>query len=179
MNLPCDECNRNKNIVVIIILTLLILSVALVFFLNGFFISPPEITIEDIDLSEITLDQTKLDLTLLIDNKNPIGGKVKDLSFDVIWNNNGEENLIAYGEKKLMKIEANRKTSVKIPVDFYNKNIIPLTLTSLSEPNLNITVKGNAKIEFFLLNFNVPFEENITIETDPADIANSILKFIG
>jgi len=174
-----NYCNR-KNIFVAAVFTAAILSAFLVFaYINGGIISTPKITFEDVEISDVSFNETHFNVILIIDNKNFVGGTIKNLSFDIIWDNEGEKTVIAHGEKDTINIYANKKTKTEIPILFYNKNIIPLATGTITQKSLNITVRGNADFEFLFFKINVPFEKTQIIETNLKNIIQGILKFIA
>ncbi|MDD4127989.1 MAG: hypothetical protein PHV39_09970 [Methanomicrobium sp.] len=174
-----DYCNK-KNIICLAFLIAGILAFILTAaIISGDIISKPDISVESVDISKITINETSFDVILIIDNKNFFGGTVKNLSFDIVWDNDGDREVIAHGEKDTIKISGNQKSRVELPLLFYNKNIIPLAAGSITKGSLNMTVKGNADLEFLFLKFNVPFEENRIIETDFGNIISSLLKLIS
>ena len=145
---------------------------------GGIFVSAPEIILEDVEISKISLDETIFNVILIIDNKNIFGGTIKNLSFDILWENEGDKKIIAHGEKEHIKIDGNQKTRVQIPLLFYNKNIIPLASQSLTKGSLNMTVRGKADIELYIFKISVPFEETRLIDTNLINIISGIIKLI-
>ncbi|WOF16565.1 LEA type 2 family protein [Methanoplanus sp. FWC-SCC4] len=167
--------NASKKTIAFAAIILLTAAVVLSsLYVPAIFFKAPDISLISIEISGISTDKTDLNMEILIDNKNPIGGTIDDLSFDILMNDNGRMKHVAHGEKNSISIQAKENKDVMIPVEIYHKSLIPLALKTVLDENIEITIRGQAYYRFLIWKIHVPFEKKITYDPD----LNSIAGFL-
>lgn len=144
-----DELFKSKARLIGISLLIIALVIA------GFALSlrEPEVIVDDIRTKEFSSKGHYIifAVTLTVNNKNIIGGTLKEVESDVYYN--GDYIGVAYSYEHY-EIKANGESTVSVDLKITN---LPRTFTTTAHPT--VRVKGTALINVFGIDFKAPFDE--------------------
>jgi hypothetical protein len=121
-----------------------------------------------------------LNVRLIVDNPNPIGAHVNEISFKIFYiNENGELKYLGDGEKNNVDITAG-KNVLDIPVSLSNKELIKALGENVGKGNLKLEIDGYSNVDLKVSNINIPFKREKTVKL-PDDINSKLekLKSLG
>ena len=124
----------------------------------------PTVTVDSIEFKNINTQETNLNVRLIVDNPNPIGAHVNEISFKIFYiNENGELKYLGDGEKNNVDITAG-KNVLDIPVSLSNKELIKALGENVGKGNLKLEIDGYATVDLKVSNINIPFKREKTVK---------------
>jgi|WetSurMetagenome_2_1015567.scaffolds.fasta_scaffold03913_7 LEA14-like dessication related protein len=123
----------------------------------------PVITLEDIRLLKISFSNLELDVTIQVKNPNPLGITLRELPFTVLCSTGNTDQQIASGNTGRVKITGNGSTVLHIPVTSQNAALIGALATFVTKGGIQVTIRGTATVDAFLLGWSVPFEKTLPV----------------
>jgi LEA14-like dessication related protein len=105
----------------------------------------------------------KMNIRINIDNPNPIGAHINEISFKIYYKNkNGE--LIEIGDGGTKDISINKgMNTIDIPMTFSNDKIMEIASES-ENGEINVLIDGNANIDAIITSINIPIKFERTID---------------
>jgi len=123
----------------------------------------PVITLEDIRLQKISFSSLELEVTIQVENHNPLGITLRELSVKVLYSTGKSDQQLASGITGRVKIAGNGSTVVRIPVTSQNAALIGALATFVTKGGVQVTIRGTATVEVFLFGWSVPFEKTLPV----------------
>jgi len=128
----------------------------------GMLIKDPEVSVNDIELTTLSLDSFTIDVTLCVDNKNPLGLTLKDLSFEISYRQDDGWVHLSQGEKSGIPVKPGRN-EVTVPVIVKNSGLIKALLGMVLNGSITLQVTGTAIPDLLVLAPKIPFTKIMTI----------------
>ncbi|WP_298669823.1 LEA type 2 family protein [uncultured Methanofollis sp.] len=118
---------------------------------------PPEVTVTGIAVTGLTLESMDLEVDLAVNNPNPIGITVRDVSVNVSYSKEGREVFLGSGRSEEIVIPAYNRTEVAIPVTMDTMAMLSAAGTLILSGELEVTAEGTMTVDAGIISFNVPF----------------------
>ncbi len=131
----------------------------------------PTVTVDGIGIENITPGSTDLSLQLIIENPNPIGATLTQVSFDVYFLDSGQQVFLAHGERGGFAIRPGGETAVSIPVTVDNLGLVQAFLRGLQDGVVTLRVRGSGVLDFGVATFEVPFDRTVEVRPGQANAA--------
>lgn len=122
----------------------------------------PTTTIHSIKLKEVTDDTITLQLEIDLINKNPFGGYISDVDYQIIWNE--EKNPIELGSGGLsnaLRLPAKGSTTIELPIELSKQSFpdFDLLLKSFSDDSQGILeTNGQLTTDFRKQSIDILFD---------------------
>jgi len=126
-------------------------------------VQEPTVEVTDITVTDVSLRSTTLDTNLTIENPNPVGATVSNLTFDLYYLADGERQFLGEGEEHGIEVAANGPTNVTVPVDVVNEEAIRAFIGLVEQGSVDVVANGTASIDLRVTTYDVNFEETRTI----------------
>jgi len=128
----------------------------------GLFIKEPEITVKDTALTSLSLSTLSLAVTLAIMNRNPVGVKIKKLTFSVFYKDGENWTYLTCGSQESIAIKAG-PNDLTIPVSVDNMKLMSALVFIFAKGQISLRVKGEATLDILGFSPKIPFEHISTI----------------
>jgi len=128
----------------------------------GMLIKDPEISVRNIELTSLSLDSFSLDVTFCVENKNPLGITLKNLSFEISYQQNDAWVHLSHGEKSGVPVKPGRNEII-IPVMVKNSGLINVLLGMVMNGSITLRVDGITSPDLLVLAPKIPFTRVMTI----------------
>jgi len=130
---------------------------------GGPLLRPPEVTVTGIAVTGLTLQSMDLDVALAVDNQNPVGMTIRDVSVNVSYSKDGREVFLGSGTGEEIYIPAYNRTEVAIPVTMDNLAMLSAAGTLVFTGELEVTAEGMMTVDAGIISFDVPFEKTTKV----------------
>ena len=127
-------------------------------------VKKPDISVEDASLEGMDDEgNIKMNIKINIDNPNPIGAHLNEISFKIYYKNkNGE--LIEIGDGGAKDISINKgMNTVDIPMTFSNDKIMEIASES-ENGKIRVLIDGNVNIDAIITSINIPIKFEKTVD---------------
>jgi len=124
--------------------------------LNGA-LKEPEVSVTGMQIKGVSMSDMKLDFTLGVDNPNPLGVKLSGLNYKLDVDGN---SLLAGDTKNKLKVAANSKANVTLPLDLRYKDLAGGIGALLNKDEVAYELSGS--MDFGL--FSVPYKKRGTLK---------------
>ncbi|ACV24395.1 LEA type 2 family protein [Methanocaldococcus fervens] len=132
----------------------------------------PEIEVVGHKIQKLNADNTKIDIVVLVENPNPIGVNLDEVSFDIYALVNGDKIYLGHGEQRDIKITSGNNTFT-IPVTLSNKKLVEAVVKSKST-KVPVQIIGNVTVNLIVTKINVAID--IQKEIDVSEIVKDEIK---
>jgi LEA14-like dessication related protein len=126
-------------------------------------VQEPTVTVTNITVTNVSLQSTTLETNLTIENPNPVGATIANLTFDLYYLADGERQFLGQGEEHGIEVAANGPTNVTVPVVVLNEEVIRAFIGIVEAGSVDVIANGTATIDLGVTTYDVPFEETRTI----------------
>jgi LEA14-like dessication related protein len=123
----------------------------------------PTVTVTDITLEAISLSSMTVLVTVRVDNPNPVGVTIADLSFDLFYEANDGEQYLGHGGQENLTIRAENSTSFGVPVRVDNLQALRAAVVLFREKSLTLVARGAATVDLKIATVRIPFEKRKTL----------------
>ena len=128
----------------------------------GLFIKDPEITVKNIALTSFSLSSLSLGVTLAVVNRNPIGVKIKSLTFNVFYQDGDNWTYLTCGSQKDITIRTG-PSEITIPVTVSNMKLMSALVFIVAKGQITLRVKGEAVLDILGFSPKIPFMHVTTV----------------
>jgi LEA14-like dessication related protein len=128
----------------------------------GLLLKDPEISIKGLSLSSASMSTLGLDVRVGVENQNPIGITLKDLSFDVYYRDGEEWVFLSHGKQTGIVIQSGSNV-VNIPLQVKNTSILGSLARLITKGEVTLQIRGVASPEILGISRGVAFTETRTI----------------
>jgi LEA14-like dessication related protein len=118
---------------------------------------PPDVTVTGIAVTGLSLESMDLEVDLAVNNPNPVGVTIQDVSVNVSYSKNGREVFLGSGRSGEIAVPAYNRTEVAIPVTMDNLAMLSAAGTLVLSGELEVTAEGTMTIDAGIISFDVPF----------------------
>ncbi|MCK9578837.1 MAG: LEA type 2 family protein [Methanoregula sp.] len=137
-----------------------------------FLLHDPVITLEDVRLRKISISSLDLEVVIQVENNNPLGITLKELSFTVLCSAGKSDQQLADGNTGRVKIAARGSTLLRVPVRSQNAALIGALTTFVTVGGVQVTIRGTATVDAILFDWSVPFEKTLPVTME--QVADSL-----
>jgi LEA14-like dessication related protein len=130
-------------------------------FLSGFTnpLKAPTVTLTDITLQGISLPSSSTIATVKVDNTNPIGITLADVTFDLFYVTGDGEKYLGHGGQENLTVKGGGVSSFEIPVEVGNVQAIQAAAVLVKEKSLTLVARGTAAVDLKITTVKIPFEK--------------------
>nr|WP_320160331.1 LEA type 2 family protein [uncultured Methanoregula sp.] len=128
----------------------------------GLFIKDPEITVKNIALTSLSLSELSLGVTLSVVNRNPVGVKIKNLTFNVFYQDGENWTYLTCGSQKDIAIKTG-PSEITIPVTVSNMKLMSALVFIVAKGQITLRVKGEAVLDILGFSPKIPFVHVTTV----------------
>jgi LEA14-like dessication related protein len=128
----------------------------------GLFIKDPVIDVKDVALTSLSLSALSLGIRLAVTNPNPIGVKIKTLSFNVFYQDGENWTYLTAGDQKDIAIRTG-PNEITIPVTVNNMKLMSALVLIVAKGKITLRVKGVAALNVLGFSPKIPFVHITTI----------------
>jgi LEA14-like dessication related protein len=128
----------------------------------GLFIKDPVIDVKNVALTSLSLSTLSLGIKLAVTNPNPIGVKIKTLSFNVFYQDGENWTYLTAGDQKEIAIKTGQN-EITIPVTVNNIKLMSALLLIIAKGKITLRVKGVAALNVLGFSPKIPFVHITTI----------------
>ena len=121
----------------------------------------PVVTVGDITLSDVSLQAMTVNTTVNIFNPKPVGADLKNVAFDV-WYQDDTPHYLGRGEQSGITVKENGNTSIAIPVRTGTVLAAHGVGSLVQKGSILIRINGSAVIDLNLTTYEKPFEQTQT-----------------
>ena len=132
----------------------------------------PVVTLEEVRLTRVSLASLDLDVAIRVENPNPLGITLKELSFTVLCSSDHRDQVIATGNTGRVKIPSGKSTGLVVPITSRNAALLGALATFISRGGISVTIQGTAIIDGIFFGWSIPFSKTLPLTI--AQIADSL-----
>ena len=123
----------------------------------------PVISLESVKLRAFSLSSIELDVAIRVQNANPLGITLRELTFIVLCRAGDRDQQIATGNTGRVKIPARDSTLLYVPVRSQNAALAGAIAAFVTRGGVQVTIQGTAVIDCLLFGWSVPFEKTMPV----------------
>jgi LEA14-like dessication related protein len=119
----------------------------------------PAVTMTDITLQGISLASISIIATIQVDNPNPVGITLANVTFDLFYETGDGEKYLGHGGQENLTIRGNGISSFDIPVKIGSVQALQAAVVLLREKSLTLVGRGTAAVDLKVMTVRIPFEK--------------------
>jgi LEA14-like dessication related protein len=119
----------------------------------------PTVTVTDITMQGVSLSSTSVLATVQVENPNPVGITIANLSFDLFYETGDGERYLGHGGRENLVIPKESTSRFDIPVEIGNVQALQAGVVLLREGSLTLVTRGTAAVDLKITTVRIPFEK--------------------
>jgi LEA14-like dessication related protein len=119
----------------------------------------PNVTVSSITLTGISLTSISITTGIRVENPNPVGITITNLSFDLFYETDDGPRYLGHGGRENLTIPKENTTGFDIPVGIGSLDALRALVVLAREGSLPLVVRGTATADLRLTTVQIPFEK--------------------
>jgi len=123
----------------------------------------PTVTVTDLSMEDISLSSVTVLARVQVENPNPVGITIANLSFDVFYLTAEGEQYLGHGGRENLVIPKDSTTSFDIPVKIGSLQALQAVGSALENHTITLVMRGTAAVDLKITTVKIPFERRKVI----------------
>ena len=119
----------------------------------------PTVTVTSISLEGISLTSISIGTEIRVENPNPVGITLANLTFDLFYETDDGQRYLGHGGKENLTIPKNSTSTFHIPVEIGNVQALQALGVLVKKGSLSLVARGMATVDLKLTTVRIPFEK--------------------
>jgi LEA14-like dessication related protein len=122
-------------------------------------LSEPTVTVTNITLEGASLSSLNVLAKIQVDNPNPVGITIANLSFDLYYETDKGEQYLGHGGQENLIIPKSSTTTFDIPVEIGTSQGVQAIGVVLQKGSVPVILRGTAAVDLKVTTVKIPFEK--------------------
>jgi len=119
----------------------------------------PTVTVTSIALEGISLTTISIGTEIRVENPNPVGITLANLTFDLFYETEEGLRYLGHGGGENLTIPKNSTSTFHIPVEIENVQALQALGVMVKKGSLSLVARGTAAVDLKITTVRIPFEK--------------------
>ena len=122
-------------------------------------LAEPTVTVSNITLESASLSSLNILAKIQVENPNPVGITIANLSFDLYYETDKGEQYLGHGGRENIVLPKDSTTSFDVPVEIESVPALSAVGVVLQKGSVPVVLRGTAAVDLKVTTVKIPFEK--------------------